>query len=180
MYEIYLENESIDRARAICEPDGTEILVLEPQQRLKLYTRDAAAFLAQWESIVFMDKAPWAKLRGRPVQPAPLTEPPTDAPLWEVVFLNIGMGGPVIDIRSTVTTGAIHLMRGIPVRVLLPPTDPMAVYERIEANQLLEFDEPVLDLKGYTAKAARVGDKFIDRPEKELARIMEQIEELTK
>ena len=178
MYEIYLENESIDRARAICEPDGTEILVLEPQQRLKLYTRDAAAFLAQWESIVFMDKAPWAKLRGRPAQPAPLTE--ETLPLWEVTFLNVGMGGPVIDIRSTVTTGALHLMRGIPVKVMLPPTDPMAVYERIEVNQLLEFDEPVLDLKGYTAKAARVGDKFIDRPEKELARIMEQIEELTK
>jgi hypothetical protein len=158
IFETVLENKDPGHYADILDPrNGKPIVRIEPGTSQRLFARDPDAFLARFERITILPKAPWADSVLRSA-----TQPRGGDDAWPVTFINRAQDGKATATR--IVNGAIlYLQRGIPVTTLVPLMDESAGYSVVEVNMVQEHYAKSDVHDGYLRLERMVTDLTHDR-----------------
>jgi hypothetical protein len=186
----------------VFDQNGVCLVSLEPGQSATLQTKNPTTLYARWTEIGFSeggevefterkgfvepDLGRWVitmlNVHGRPCEVrfigGRIEQVPDDS-FGRVRVVADFHGNPLPPVLTEKRVGgrAVHLPRGIPVRVGVPANDELAPYERFEIR-IVEKLRPRPMVTGYLEQVRKLEDVLIPRSVEEIQALQEELDRL--
>lgn len=165
-YKTKIRNEQVKEVAILFDRNGSTLAFLTPGQELCVESWNPESMYSRWTAITFVEGGE-IKLEENPTWPKPEGK-------WLLTAINVE--GQSCERRIIGGLETI-LPRGIPRLCALEADDPMAIYCRMEIQELRERGEHSLH-SGYSAFSWKLKDVFTDRTEAELETLAAEMKAL--